>query len=211
MFVEELWRYPVKSLAGERLERVEVRPDGLRGDREVVVVNEVGKITTSRTRPKLLGLQGSTDAQGSPCVNGHPWTSGEAQALVRAAAGPEVTLARFPDLRRFDVLPLSIATSGAVAYMGVDRRRFRPNILIGGVDGLAERRWAGRRIRIGKVEIRFAHLRDRCVMTTYDPETQEQDIGVLRRIVHELDGTFSLDSAVVTPGEIGVGDAVELI
>lgn len=211
MYVQELWRYPVKSLAGEPLEMVRVQPDGLLWDREVVVLNEQGRITTSRTKPKLLGLKGSTNAQGDVFINGFPWDSAEALEVVRAAAGPEVQLVRFPDIRRFDVLPLSIATSGAVAYMRVDRRRFRPNILLGGVEGLAERRWAGRGLRIGEVEIRLAHLRARCVMTTYDPDTQVQDLGVLRRIVHELDGTFSLDSEVVTPGEIRVGDPVELM
>ena len=29
MHVAELWRYPVKSLAGERLEQAEIRPDGM--------------------------------------------------------------------------------------------------------------------------------------------------------------------------------------
>jgi uncharacterized protein YcbX len=91
----------------------------------------------------------------------------------------------------------------------VDRRRFRPNLLIGGVEGLAERKWEGRALRIGDVVIRMRQLRGRCVMTTWDPDTQKQDPNVLRRIVNELDGTLSLDSEVEHPGVIKVGDTVQ--
>ena len=90
----------------------------------------------------------------------------------------------------------------------MDRRRFRPNILIGGVDGLAERQWEGKQIRIGEVEILAAQLRARCVMTTYDPDTLVQDRNVLFRIVKEFDGTMALDCSVSKPGTIRVGDQV---
>jgi uncharacterized protein YcbX len=122
-----------------------------------------------------------------------------------------VQLLQFTGPQRFDVLPLLVATDGAIAYMNVDRRRFRPNIIIGGVEGLAERDWEGKNIRIGNVVINAAQLRGRCVMTTYDPDTQVQDVNVLHRIVKELDGTFALDCSVVTPGHINVGDAVEVL
>ena len=144
-------------------------------------------------------------------VNGHSWRSEAARRLASEAIGDEARLVHYADPLRFDILPLSVLTDGAVAYMGVDRRRFRPNILIGGAEGLAERGWEGRTLRIGEVVIHMAQLRGRCVMTTYDPDTQQQDPNVLRKIVRELDGTLSLDSAVVTPGVIAVGDAVEVL
>jgi hypothetical protein len=112
---------------------------------------------------------------------------------------------------RFDVLPLLIATDGALAALGVDHRRLRPNIVIAGVDGLAERMWPGRRLRIGSAVIDVAKLRRRCVMTTYDPDTQAQDLGVLRRIVHDFDGRMALDCAVAEPGRVAVGDPVEIL
>jgi hypothetical protein len=40
-----------------------------------------------------------------------------------------------------------VATDGAIAALGADGRRLRPNIVIAGVEGLAERTWPGRRIR----------------------------------------------------------------
>ncbi|HEY2498692.1 MAG TPA: hypothetical protein VGK24_16650 [Candidatus Angelobacter sp.] len=54
-------------------------------------------------------------------------------------------------------------------------------------------------------------LRDRCVMTTFHPDTQAQAPSVLRRIIHELDGSMALDSSVIAPGIIRAGDAVEIV
>ncbi len=47
-------------------------------------------------------------------------------------------------------------------------------------------------------------------MTTYDPDTLEQDPSVLRRIVQEMGGRLALDSYVIEAGRISVGDPVEL-
>ena len=69
-----------------------------------------------------------------------------------------------------------------LAAVGYDRRRFRPNLVIGGVPGLSERQWEGAQLRIGAVMIGMDDLRERCIMTTFDPDTGEQDLGVLRRV-----------------------------
>jgi len=53
-------------------------------------------------------------------------------------------------------------------------------------------------------------LRARCVMTTYDPDTQVQDSDVLKRIQHEFGGRIALDCWVIRGGRIRVGDTVEL-
>ncbi len=211
MHVAELWRYPVKSMAGERLERAEVRRDGVVGDRLVQVYDMRGRVVTARARPWLLGYRGSLGPDGEPRVDGQPWSSPAVAALIVQAAGPGARLERFLGEERFDVLPLLVATDGAIAALGVDGRRLRPNVVVGGVDGLGEREWPGRRLRIGAVVIAVAQLRARCVMTTYDPDTQEQDPGVLRRIVREFGGTMALDCAVEAEGPVQVGDPVVLL
>ena len=76
---------------------------------------------------------------------------------------------------------------------------------------MAERQWEGKRIRLGAVEIHAAQLRARCVMTTYDPDTLEQDRSVLFRIVSDFDGTMALDCNVVKPGTVRVGDPVTIL
>ena len=42
MHVAELWRYPVKSLAGEPLDSAEITADGIPGDRVVQVYDARG-------------------------------------------------------------------------------------------------------------------------------------------------------------------------
>jgi uncharacterized protein YcbX len=212
MDVSEIWRYPVKSLKGERLEETEVTKLGIPGDRQIVVIRTInGRFLTSRLRPKLLGLQGSINPDGVPTINGHLWNSPEALQLVLEAAGEPVTLHQVPAPQAFDVLPLLVATDGAARYLNIDHRRLRPNILIADVPGLEERKWPGRTLAIGDVRIHADMLRDRCVMTTFDPDTQVQDPSVLQRIVRELDGSTALDSSVITPGKIRVGDAVKIL
>jgi uncharacterized protein YcbX len=212
MHVAELWRYPVKSLAGERLETATVRRDGIAGDRLVQVYEPSGRLVTARNHPDLLGHRGTLGSDGEPRIDGWPWASPEAAAAIAHAVGWKARLERFEGEERFDVLPLLIATDGAIAALGVDGRRLRPNIVVGAVEGLAEREWPGRRLRIGDTAVAVvAKLRARCVMTTYDPDTQAQDPGVLRRIVRQFGGTMALDCAVETEGVIRVGDPVTLL
>jgi MOSC domain-containing protein len=211
MHVAELWRYPVKSMAGERLERALVTPEGITGDRIVHVADARGRTVTARTHPRLLALRGRLGSDGEPRIDDHPWTSAEATAAVQAAAGDDARLVRWDGPERFDVLPLLVATDGAIAALGVDGRRLRPNIVVSGVAGLAEREWPGRRLRVGDVLIELVKLRGRCVMTTYDADTQVQDVGVLRRIAQEFGGHLALDSSILQGGRIAVGDTVVLV
>ena len=211
MFVKELWRYPVKSMAGERVTQVQVGSLGLADDRKVLVRDGRGRVITSRTHHQLLGLKGTLGADGQPYISGHIWNSPEALALVRKAVGADAELFYYDGPERFDVLPLLVATDGAISHMGFDGRRLRPNIIVGGVEGLQEREWPGHRLRIGEAVIYTAQLRGRCVMTTYDPDTLKQDMGVLKSIVHKLGGVMALDSAVVSGGLIREGDPVTLI
>jgi hypothetical protein len=212
MHVSEIWRYPVKSLKGERITETEITEFGIPHDRQVAVIRTLnGRYLTSRTRPKLLGLQGSLDADGTPTINGHRWNSAEALQLVHEAAGEPVTLEEIPPPKAFDILPLLVATDGAAGYLNIDHRRLRPNIYLADVPELEERKWQRRTLAIGDVRINMVKLRERCVMTTFDPDTQVQDSSVLNRIIFELDGLTALDSSVATPGKIRVGDAAQVL
>lgn len=210
MFVKELWRFPAKSMAGEMLSEVHLDENGIAGDRKVLVRGPNGHVITSRTHPKLLGLKGTIGADGKPRISGQIWNSPEALKLVNAAVGPGAVIFYYDGPERFDVLPLLVATDGAITAFAHDGRRLRPNIVIGGVEGLAERTWAGKCLRIGKVVIGIQDLRARCIMTTFDPDTLKQDREVLNEIVDKFDGTLALNCFVVTSGEIRVGDTVEL-
>jgi MOSC domain-containing protein len=198
-------------MAGEELRAVVLNRDGLVGDRVVHVKDPHGRVITSRTHPRLLAFRATLGRDGEPLIDGQPWSDPKVASAVAAAAGDGARLVRDESLDRFDVLPLLIATDGAIEALGVDRRRLRPNILIGDVPGLAEREWPGRHLRIGEVLVSVATLRRRCVMTTFDPDTQAQNPSVLRRIAKEFGGTMALDCDVVEGGRIAVGDRVELL
>lgn len=210
LHVAALWRYPVKSLAGEPLSTAVIGPDGVPGDRIVRVRGPEG-VRTSRRQYRLLGLRGTLDADGRPRINGLPWDSPEALALIKHVAGADAWLEAWEDLDRFDILPLLVATDGAVAAFGRDVRRLRPNIVIGGVEGLEEREWPGAELRIGEAIVRLDSLRGRCHMTTVDPDTLEVDPGVLRDIVKRFGGRLALNADVVRGGVIRVGDPVTLV
>lgn len=207
--VANLWRYPVKTLAGERLSSAALGPNGIAGDRLVRVRGPEG-VRTARRHYRLLGLRGTLGADGTPLVNGHRWDSAEAAALVRAAAGDDAWLEAADESERFDVLPLLVATDGAVAAFGRDVRRLRPNILVGGVQGLGETQWPGAALHIGNAIVRLDSLRGRCPMTTVDPDTLERDPNVLRDIGRRFGGRLALNAAVVRGGTISVGDPVTI-
>jgi uncharacterized protein len=213
MRVAALWRYPVKSLGGERLTTADLRADGIPGDRLVHVRNVDGRVVTARRMPRLLTLAGTLGDDGEPAIDGHPWSSDAALAAVREAAGAPVTLERFRgDDRgqRFDVLPLTVLTDGMVEAVGFTYRRFRPNLFISGVPGLAEREWVDHALHVGDAVIGVRKARQRCVMTTFDPDTAERNPAVLRRVAQEFDGKVALDCWVLQPGAISVGDPVEV-
>ena len=198
-------------MAGEALEAADIDHDGIAGDRRIVVSGPRG-LVTSRTRPRLLGLRA---------------TLGRARRAARRGAGRPAP----PKRRRSCNTPpvparnsrsstrptastscrCSIATDGAIRSFGRDGRRLRPNIVLGGVEGLAERDWEGRRLRIGEVVIRLDSLRARCVMTTFHPDTLVQDVDVLRDISARFGGKLALNSAVEHPGVVKLGDRAELL
>jgi hypothetical protein len=144
-------------------------------------------------------------------VDGRPWTAPDVQARVERIVGPGARLVRNESEARFDILPLLVATDGAIATFGRDGRRLRPNLIIGGVDGLDERAWEGRVLRIGSALIALADLRGRCVMTTFDPDTLAQDPRVLKDIVRRFDGRLALNADVIQGGELRVKAEVELL
>lgn len=205
-----LWRYPVKSLRGEQLDRAAVTSTGIPGDRVVHVRGAKG-LLTGRTRHRLLTVPAWTGPDGQPLVDGHPWHSADAAAVITAAGGPDARLVAETAIDRFDVLPLLVATDAEADRLGVDARRLRPNLVITGAAPGAERDWPGRALRIGTALLGVHSLRPRCIVTTIDPDTGAQDLDVLRRVRRDFDGSVALNCWVLEDGDVGVGDPVAVV
>ena len=118
MRIGELWRYPVKSMAGEPLEEILVGPLGFEGDRIVHVRRADGRVATARTYPRLLGHRGTLDAAGEPLVDGRPWIDRTVGAEIERIVGAGAHLVRHDGPERFDILPLLVATDGAIEAFG---------------------------------------------------------------------------------------------
>lgn len=210
MYIKNIWRYPVKTMAGEELQSINVNPDGIDGDRKIHVADGRGGVLTSRTHPQFLRHLARIDASGAVLVDDQPWQSATVDAAVKIIGGKSAALRRYEGVERFDVLPLLVATDGAISAFGRDYRRLRPNLVIGGVEGMDETRWPGKKLRIGEVVIGIQDLRGRCIMTSYDPDTQVQDKSITRDIYARFNGVLALNCWVISAGPIKLGDPVEV-
>jgi len=208
MRVAELWRYPVKSMRGQRLDRAEVLADGLEGDRLLRVEDERG-LVTARRKQRLIPVETAIGDDGEPLVEGKRWRSGAVAERIREIAGEKASLVPTADGARFDAAPILVCGDGALEAHDADRRRFRPNVVVEGVEGLSEREWVGAELRIGSATLRGVEVCERCAVTTIDPETAAVDPDVLRQVNEEFDGIMGVYCAVERPGTIAVGDEVE--
>jgi len=70
--------------------------------------------------------------------------------------------------------------------------------------------WVGRIQRIGGLRMRVDQRDQRCVMVTIDPVTLRRDPAILRAIARERDNRLGVYGSIVQPGQVAVGDPVEL-
>jgi uncharacterized protein YcbX len=230
--VVELWRYPVKSLGGERLGAAEVTGSGLDGDREFAIFDdETGFGLTARRVPELLYASARhVDGGGVEIVLPDGSISAGDGALSEWL-GRRVTLRRADDKspRRYEN-PLDFEDEAAsewlpfdgsggafhdsartavslvsIGTLGVwDRRRFRSNVVL---EGAGEDALVGSQVRIGGAVLGVGKRISRCVMTTRpQPGGIDRDLDVLRTINRDHDGYLAVGALVVEPGTITTGD-----
>ena len=209
MRVGELWRYPVKGLRGEQLAQAAIERGGIPGDRALKVVDGRG-VVTGRRKQRMVGLQASLAADGTALIAGSRWDSAPAAAALRDVAGETARVVPAEGGHAHDAADVLLVSDGGLAQLGYDRRRFRPNVLVEGVEGAGEQGWIGRQVRVGGALLSVDEPCERCVITTIEPDTLEVDLDVLREVRSELNGILGVYCSVVEPGTVAVGDAVEL-
>jgi len=225
--VAGLWRYPVKSMAGEALDSVEVSWHGLAGDRRWAFIRD-GQVRSGF--PWLTIREHPEMARYRPRF-AEPERPDASVTLVRTPSGDELDVAS-PELAAelgtgvpvikqnrgvFDTMPLSLLTTQSLAGLGrlagarLTAPRFRPNLLVDapGAD-FPEDGWVGRLLRVGGLRMRVDQRDQRCVMVTIDPVTLCRNPAVLRAIARERDARLGVYGTTVTPGRVAVGDPVEL-
>ncbi|WP_087002019.1 MOSC domain-containing protein [Rhizobium sullae] len=238
--IGELWRYPVSSVAGERLDHAEVSVDGVVGDRRFALV-EVATGTVAHPERdqrwhKAIFVKSRTTATGGVEVQvpdqdwlaiGAPHLAG----LLSAFFGFEVTVRPYersgygtaePEfaVNRYDVAPLHLLTSASVEYLksihpdgDPDRRRFRPNIFVKsdiGIKGFAELDWIGRPLRLGAVSNAVVAPTKRCGFTIIAQEGLENDPEMLRNVIRYGNRNMGVYCRPGHRGILRVGDAVLL-
>jgi uncharacterized protein YcbX len=237
--LKEIWRYPVKSMAGERLERAHVYWYGLDGDRRAAFVRGDNRSgfpwLTAREVPELVryrpaytnleSLKTSPIEVETPDGRTLPLDSPELQAELAHAYGHDVSLIRIGRgvYDSMNVSVMSLATAQALndaVDFPLNYRRFRQNLIIETFDGrpeaasgspFAEESWIGSSIAIGDVHIRLNRQIERCVMVNVDPDTAVRDPRVLKLVAQTRNNYVGVGCTPETTGFIQVGDRVRLI
>ncbi len=234
MRVVELWRFPVKSLQGERVESVDLTGQGLAGDRQFALFDlDSGFGLTARRVPELLFAAARTRPDGSVEITLSDGSVAEDDEALSAWLGRPVALRSAAEqvARRYEnpadfehedtgfwepfagsdgafhdsgPAPVSLASAATIADW--DRRRFRTNIL---TDGAGEDALVGGQVTIGDATLEVGMRIQRCVMVTRpQPGHIDRDLAVLRVLHRERQGCLAVGATVLQAGRVAVGDLV---
>ena len=227
--IAELWRYPVKSMRGERLTEAMLEPTGVAGDRRFAFVSTAaphGKpLLASRERTAMLLYTPQlepTPQVTTPAGQTLPLASPELLAELHAelaAPDAQVTLCASPGSPLTDVRPVSLVSTatlrGVSAELGrsLDPQRFRSNIVLALDDErpFAEDTFRGSSLRFGAEDgpqLRVLERIPRCRVVSIDPVTTRADPEFLRHLAHLHEGRLGIYASVQNFGVLHAGDPV---
>jgi uncharacterized protein YcbX len=233
--ISALFRYPIKSMAGTRLDSAKIGWHGVEGDRRFAFRRLADRgafpwLTASRL-PELLLYEpvGRQDTTGEPLPTHIRTPDGREYELTDEALQTEIATRHRADVEImqlkhgiFDEAGVSAITLGTIrsiartADIDADVRRFRPNLLIDskGAEPFEEDRWVGKILEFGSDGTGPAisvTLRDqRCVMINFDPDTAQANADVMNSVIRMNDNYAGVYGTVVRTGELRVGQAVSL-
>jgi uncharacterized protein YcbX len=241
--VSAIFRYPVKSMAGELLDVARLGWHGIEGDRRFAfrrLADKSGFPWLSASKlPQLLLYKPLRLDSNANNENGEPLPthvrtpdgkefelqSDELRQEISSRFGGDVELM---NLRHgiFDEACISVISLGTVqgvergAARAIDRRRFRPNVMIetNSAEPFVEDAWVGRTLIFGEANsgpappaaIGITMKDERCVMVNFDPDTAERDSEVMKTVVRINENYAGVYATVVSAGELRVGQIVTL-
>lgn len=224
--VVELWRYPVKSMLGERCAALRVETRGVQGDRLFAIRDAQGKLGSGKHTRRFRRIDGlfgfhATLRDEIPQIRFPDGTvmNGDSPSVHQSLSdvlGLPVMLAREAEVAHFDSAPIHLVTSGSLAWLraalpeaGIDARRFRPNLVIEVPDSEPiEQSWIGKRVRIGEVELQVCDTTERCGMVAFAQSELPKAPRVLKHITRRADLKFGVYAQVVNAGIIRMHDVV---
>ena len=233
--VEAIFRYPVKSMAGERLEIAELGWHGLDGDRRLAfrrMDDPSGFPWLSASRlPELLRFTPHRRENGAPGgLPTHVRTpDGEelpifgedlAKEVERRYGGPVQMMQLKHGI--FDEASISVIASDTVreierlAGRSADVRRFRPNVLVRLLRSLPfqEDEWVGGVLSFGEGDDSPAvtvTMRDvRCSMVNFDPDSASPAPEIMKAVVRVHQNTAGVYGTVTRIGRLAVGQTITL-
>ncbi|HTU83106.1 MAG TPA: MOSC domain-containing protein [Candidatus Acidoferrales bacterium] len=200
--VGAIWRYPVKSLAAQPLERADVSTSGLAGDRERALWVRTGHARAGKTY------------RGKENDRLHLARDGAAALGVAAAAGVDAELR--DGERFFDAAPVSVLVDRWLRELGeyvgyaVEPLRFRPNLFVRAEPSFeqGEAQLVGAELMVGSVRLRVREPIERCVVTTYDPKGGDADPRILRFVAQSRNTWMGVYCDVLEPGTLALGDTL---
>lgn len=235
--VKQVWRYPVKSLQGERVDAVRVTAEGVAGDRRFAIFDEeTGFGLTARRVPQLLFASARARDDGSVEITLPDGTVAADDAALSDWLGRRVTLlstkaevarryenpADFEDEATSRWEPfngsrgafhdssraqLSLVSDATIGDWAP--RRFRANLIL---DGSEEDQLVGSQVAVGGAVLDVRMRIERCVMVTRpQPGDVERDLDVLRALHRERNGCLAIGATVARAGALSVGDALAVV
>jgi len=233
--ITAIFRYPVKSMAGELLDVARMGWHGIEGDRRFAFRRLDDKsafpwLSASKLPELLLYKPFRLDSNTAELLPTHVRTpdgkefelqSDELRNDVSRRFGEDLELMNLKH-GIFDEASISIISLGTL--QGVERasgrdldlRRFRPNIVLetNSAGPFAEDRWVGRTLMFGEgnsaAAVRITMKDERCVMVNFDPDTAERDSTVMKTVVRLNENYAGVYGTVVRTGELRVGQVVSL-
>jgi uncharacterized protein len=233
--VEAIFRYPVKSMAGERLEAATLGWHGLNGDRRLAfrrIDDRSGMpwLTASRL-PDLLRFVPQSRGDGAnedlpayirtPDGEEMPVFGDDLAREVGRRYGAPVQMMQFRH-GIFDEASISVIASDPVREIGrlagrdLDARRFRPNVVARLLQSspFQEDKWMGGVLSFGKGDdapaIAVTMRDERCSMVNLDPDSATAAPEVTKAIVRVNQNHAGVYGAVLRVGRLAVGQTIFL-